>query len=151
MKVREACLADAEELAHLRWEYSPEQVARGVQTLAEFRREFVAFIEASLSGGKGKIWCLDSGTGLRGNLYLQVIAKVPRPGEFANRWGYATNVYVEPTFQNQGWGGQMIEAAVAWAKAEGLEFIILWPSSESVGFYEDHGFIRSPDAMERHF
>jgi hypothetical protein len=38
-----------------------------------------------------------------------------------------------------------------WSKANGVEFLILWPSSNSVQFYSKNGFSRSEEAMEKHW
>jgi GNAT superfamily N-acetyltransferase len=75
---------------------------------------------------------------------------VPRPGRFSghNRYGYVTNVYAEPEVRGQGIGSRLLERVVEWAREQGLQFLIVWPSEESVRFYERGGFRASPDALE---
>ena len=37
---------------------------------------------------------------------------------------------------------------IDWAKAQQLEFVILWPSERSVSYYQRMGFAYPTDAME---
>lgn len=38
-----------------------------------------------------------------------------------------------------------------WSKENEVEFLILWPSSDSVQFYTSNGFSRCVEAMEKHW
>ncbi|WP_223275625.1 GNAT family N-acetyltransferase [Paenibacillus elgii] len=38
-----------------------------------------------------------------------------------------------------------------WSKENGVEFLIVWPSSDSVPFYTRNGFARCEEAMEKHW
>jgi GNAT superfamily N-acetyltransferase len=62
-----------------------------------------------------------------------------------------TNVYAEPEVRGRGIGSQLLTRVVEWASEIGLEFLVVWPSEESIAFYDRAGFRRSPDALERHF
>lgn len=148
MTIREANHNDGPELARLRWEFSPEQVATGHQSREAFTTEFSAFIARALQEERWKIWVAEAGSRLTGNLYVEIIPKLPRPGEFAKHYAYMTNVYVVEESRNEGIGGKLVDAAIAWAAAADMEFIIVWPSAESTAFYERHGFHRG-ESMER--
>ncbi len=148
MIIREANAGDILELARLRWDFSPDQVAAARQTREAFIQEFALFVTEALSAERWKIWVADSENRLIGNLYLELIPKLPRPGEFGSRFAYMTNVYVEENVRNGGIGGRLMDAAVAWAMSSDMEFIVVWPSEESVGFYERRGF-RGSEAMVR--
>ncbi|WP_227779572.1 MULTISPECIES: hypothetical protein [Paenibacillus] len=38
-----------------------------------------------------------------------------------------------------------------WSKENEVEFLILWPSNESVEFYSRNGFSQSEEALEKHW
>lgn len=151
--LRLATEADTGELARLRWDFSPDEVAASGQSFAEFEAAFRAFWLNALASGNWAAWVAEESGRLVATLWVQVIHKVPRPGRFAghNRYGYVTNVYTEPEFRGRGIGSQLLARTIAWAGSEELEFLVLWPSEESVSFYERAGFGRSPDALELHF
>jgi GNAT superfamily N-acetyltransferase len=99
------------------------------------------------------VWVAEREGRLVSQIWVQVIHKVPRPGRFEghNRYGYVTNVYTEPDLRGQGIGGRLLERVVQWAREQRLEFLVVWPSEESVRFYERGGFHASPDALELQF
>ncbi len=149
-RVRQATLADASELARLRWDFSPDEVAASGQPFAEFAAGFAEFLRDALAGDGWAIWVAERDGRLVANVYVRLVPKVPRPGRLGAVYGYVTNVYVEPDARNQGIGSAVLGAAIAWARERRLEFLIVWPAEESVRFYERAGFCRSPDALELH-
>lgn len=151
--LRLATLDDAAELARLRWDFSPDEVAAGRQSFDEFCRGFARFLERALASGNWAVWVAEQEGRLVANIWVQVIHKVPRPGRFGghNRYGYVTNVYTEPALRGQGIGARLLARVVQWAREQELEFLVVWPSEESVRFYERGGFRASPDALELHF
>lgn len=149
--IRQADLSDAAELARLRWDFSPEEVASASQSFAEFTEDFAAWLGDALTGGNWVIWVGECENRLVGNVYVQAIAKVPRPGRFEACYGYVTNVYLEPDFRNRGIGTQLLMAAIDRARKDELELLIVWPSEESVEYYKRAGFAPSGEAMELAF
>jgi GNAT superfamily N-acetyltransferase len=151
--LRLAAVDDATELARLRWDSSPDEVAAGRESFDDFRREFEQFLEPALAGGNWAVWVAEQEGRLVSQIWVQIIHKVPRPGRFAghNRYGYVTNVYTVPERRGQRIGGRLLERVVQWAREQELEFLVVWPSEESVRFYERGGFGASPDALELHF
>jgi GNAT superfamily N-acetyltransferase len=149
--IRQATQEDAAELARLRWDFSPDEVTASRQSFAEFHLGFSDFWQRALESGTWTVWVAESEERLIANIYVQIIHKVPRPGRFGNRYGYVTNVYAEPEVRGRGIGSQLLKSVIQWAREERLEFLIVWPSEESVAYYERAGFRRSPDALELHF
>jgi ribosomal protein S18 acetylase RimI-like enzyme len=58
------------------------------------------------------------------------------------RIAYMTNVYTRPSHRSRGIGGQLVERAQEAAREADVELIIVWPSEESISFYERYGFDR---------
>jgi GNAT superfamily N-acetyltransferase len=147
-RIRLATFADAAELARLRWDFSPDEVAASGQPYDEFAAGFADFLRHALAGGDWAIWVAEERGRLIANVYVRVIGKVPRPGRFGAAYGYVTNVYAEPGARNRGTGSALLRAVIAWARERRLEFLIVWPAEESVRFYERAGFRRAAEAME---
>ena len=81
-----------------------------------------------------------SPTRLAGCMFLQSVAKVPTPDEPNRAWGYVTSCYVVPEERNRGIGAKLLDALIATARDHDLEFLIVWPSEDSVSLYERAGF-----------
>lgn len=143
-RIRQATIADARELARLRWDFSDQTD----QTFEAFSRSFAAFVEQILATGLWTIWVAEQDRRIIGNIYVQRVLKVPRPRRPEAYFGFVTNVYVEPFARNQGIGSQLLRTIQEWARGQHIEFLILWPSEESVAFYQRAGFVRNVDILE---
>jgi GNAT superfamily N-acetyltransferase len=144
-QIRQATLSDADELAQLRWTFSsPTQ--QTAQPLDEFRGPFTAYLAGALADG-WVIWVAEAAGHIVGNMYVQPVDKLPRPGRFGHRWGYVTNVYVVPEMRNSGLGAALMAQVQNWAREADLEFLLLWPSERAVPFYQRTGFTLDQDAL----
>lgn len=146
--IRLAVRSDADELARLRWDFSPNEVAASGESFESFAAAFRTWFAAALDAGDWTVWVAESAGRLVSNMYVHTVNKVPRPGKFGGKWGYLTNVYTEPSYRGRGLGSELLQALVGRARAEGLELLLVWPSEESAAFYERAGFVRTPEAME---
>lgn len=149
---RTATLADGHELARLRWIFSSAE-AQQAEPLEAFIPNFLTgFLRPALESGLWAVFVVEQKPGrLIGNIYLQIIRKIPRPARRRNTYGYITNVFIEPEWRNGGVGGVLLEQVISWARERDLEFLVLWPSELSVEFYKRHGFSQGGEAMELHF
>lgn len=148
-RIREAGAGDADELARLRWEFSAE-----AHEPAEERSAFLERMATSVRrylAGAWTIWVVENpeeAGRLVGCLYLQRVEKVPRPYPRAAHLGYVTSVYLAPRWRQGGIGTRLVDAAVARAREEGLDLLILWPSPRAETLYRRAGFRTSPDGLE---
>ena len=101
---------------------------------------FSSFVAEALSSGKWAILVAELESRLVGNVYVQLVRRVPVPSDDPEHWTYITNVYVEPEYRDRGFGGELLAAGVAWARSQGSIEIRLWPSTASVPFYRRAGF-----------
>ena len=144
--IRPATAADALRLAELRWEFRA-----GRDPATEDERAFLdrcsAWMARELSARTWRAWVAVQSETIVGQLWLQTIHKIPNPiGE--REWhGYISNVYVQPAARG-GVGTALLETALAWARAHGVDSVILWPQPRSVALYERHGFRRDVHVME---
>jgi GNAT superfamily N-acetyltransferase len=147
LRVRHATDLDIEELARLRWQSTIEE-GDVAEPLASFTERFRPVAHAMLQSETWIIWVLSDSEKLVGTVYVQEVAKVPRPDGRSGSYGYVTAVFLDPTIRNQGLGSRLLQAAIDAARSRGIEFLIVWPSERSVSFYERLGFTLSADAME---
>lgn len=147
IEIREASPDDAAALAELRWEF---RVSRAPAN--EAHDAFVARCEAWMrrelaSATRWRAWIAVVDDAIVGQTWVQTIGKIPNPVEERERHAYVSSVFVRPAFRG-GVGSRLLEAAVAWAKANDIDRMILWPSARSVTLYERHGFTHHGDVME---
>lgn len=146
--IRQATMRDAAQLARLRWDFSSDRTEPKRRNFFNFLDGFSEFVNNALSGGKWWIWVAERDEKLVGNIYVQIVSRVPRPSHFVGKYGYITNLYVEPEEHSSGIDSQLLKHVMVWAQEKKLDFLMLRPSEDSVEFYEHHSFVRSATAME---
>jgi len=151
--VRPATSADAEALAALRWEFrtSPDRPQRPCEAEEAFLARCAAWMRGELKAGSPwRAWVAedrDRGSRIVGQIWLQILGKLPNPVGERRCHGYISNVYVQPASRG-GAGARLLETVLAAAAADGVDRVLLWPSARSVTLYERHGFKRAGDVME---
>jgi GNAT superfamily N-acetyltransferase len=153
MEYRLAVPEDLPVLAELRWE-NRQVKESGLELKPVSKAEFIQvcqrFLLEAFSSGRWYIWVAAEGNELVSHIYVQMIEKVPRPSSFQPCFGYITNVYTQPNWRGKGVGANLMESVIAWAKEEGFEMLVLWPSQESIDFYQRAGFNNQTEVMELH-
>jgi ribosomal protein S18 acetylase RimI-like enzyme len=153
--VRPATAADAAALARLRWEFRAGREAPA-ETEDAFLDRCARWMRRELeAGAPWRAWVAvpgkpdPSGPGDRivGQIWLQVMQKLPNPVGERDRHGYLSNLYVQPGSRG-GAGAHLVRTVLEWATANGLDRVVLWPSPLSVTLYERNGFTRAGDVME---
>jgi GNAT superfamily N-acetyltransferase len=148
MIVRPARPDEAQALASLRWEFRSS-----VEEPTEARDVFVArcadWMRAALSPGEPWCaWVAVAGESIVGQIWAQRISKLPNPVDERELHAYISNLYVSPEARG-GTGTQLLEAALAWADAQKVDRVILWPTERSRSLYERFGFRGDGNVMER--
>ena len=82
-----------------------------------------------------------------GNLWLQMIEKIPNPGDEMELHGYVTNVFVLPEHRNAGGGAMLVDAALQDCRGLHADAVFLWPSAGSRALYARHGFAEAANMM----
>ena len=148
MQIRPAQATDAEALARLRWDFRAGMNAPA-EAEADFVRRCSAWMAERLGrSGNWSCWVVESEARVRGQLWLQLIEKLPNPGPELEWHGYITNVYVDPDLRGSGAGQKLMEAALAHCRERGVDSVILWPTERSKTLYARHGFEPPEDMME---
>ncbi|GIN84594.1 hypothetical protein J6TS2_09800 [Heyndrickxia sporothermodurans] len=82
------------------------------------------------------------------HIYIELIEKVPRPGRTTYPFAYMTNVYTVPEYRNKGVGSKLLNSINKWIKVNNYEFVIVWPSDDSINYYKKNGYIHCTELME---
>ena len=145
-EIRRATLDDVAALAELRWEFRA-----GRQPPVEAHEAFVArcnaWMRRELDRSAWRAWVAVSDGRIVGQVWVDLIGKVPNPVGERERHAYLSNLYVQPAARG-GVGTLLLDAVLSWARANQIDRVVLWPSQRSVTLYLRHQFTRDGDVME---
>jgi GNAT superfamily N-acetyltransferase len=148
VNIRLATEPDAHALAQLRYEFRSS-----VGLVSEWESEFVGRCRRWMSerlreGGAWRCWVAERESELVGNLWAQLIEKIPNPVAEPERHAYVTNFYVREGERGRGTGSLLLAAALDWCRSSGVHAVILWPTERSRALYLRHGFAVREDLLE---
>ena len=138
--VRRAGPDDAANLARLRLAFRSERRATTEETQSFLVRCEAWMTSRLATDASWRTWMLDRDGEALGNIWLQVVEKIPNPGDESERHAYISNFYVHPDVRNTGAGSRLLAAALAECDALDVDTVFLWPSERSRPLYERHGF-----------
>lgn len=140
---------DGRALARLRWEFrTVDGQEKPAVTWAEFVAAYLAYFQQGREDGSRCHWVARNGEEILGHLLVQKVVMAPRPCKVNDAWGYVTDHYVRPGSRGQGVGLALLQHALAWARAQDYELLIVWPSEGSVEHYRRVGFVAETDILE---
>jgi GNAT superfamily N-acetyltransferase len=149
IQIRTATITDAKVLAELRWDFRTAQREPAEPHDAFVRRCAVWMRRELPTGGCWKAWVAVDKHVVVGQVWLQVVQKLPNP--IANvepeQIAYLSNLYVKAASRG-GTGTRLLETALEWCRANRIDRVVLWPSKRSVTLYLGHGFSHGGDVME---
>ena len=151
MKIRLAEKKDIAQLIKMRWDFTIEhdETKKIVETSYEkFEQECELFLKEAIRGNTWFIWVAEEEGVIVSHIYIELIQKVPRPGRVTYPFAYMTNVYTLPEFRSQGIGSQLLTKIHEWIKENQYEFIIVWPSDDSINYYKKNGYVHCSEPME---
>ncbi|HKQ52938.1 MAG TPA: GNAT family N-acetyltransferase [Pyrinomonadaceae bacterium] len=150
VNVRAATHADAHPLARLRYEFraSSGETLEGEQEFVSRCAEWMS--ERLKADGAWRCWVAEDEAQLIGNVWLQLIEKVPNPTPEPERHAYISNLFVREAARGRGVGSALLTAALDCCAARGIHAVILWPTNRSRPLYLRHGFSAPADILESH-
>ena len=146
---RVATDTDLAELAAMRWDFRLEEApGTTVHDRATFLHACRTFLQQGLANQRWTYWIATTDGQIVSHIFIQRIAKVPKPNRLEEALGYVTNVYTRPAYRNRGIGTELMTHVLQWAAEQDLESLIVWPSRSSMRFYERAGFRGGSDMLE---
>jgi GNAT superfamily N-acetyltransferase len=149
LTIRLATASDAAMLARSRYAFR-SSLSPARESESEFVRRCGPWMQERLKEGSlWRCWVAEQGHTPVGHIWMQLLEKIPNPVAEPEYHAYITNFYVRQEARGKGIGSRMLSAALEWAKAQGVEAVILWPTIESRSLYLRHGFAVRGDLLEK--
>jgi GNAT superfamily N-acetyltransferase len=145
-EIRQAVPADARALAELRWEFRSGKTPP-TETHEAFVDRCATWMSLELARGAWRAWVAAQDGRIVGQIWLQVLSKLPNPADELEQHAYISNVYVTPSARG-GIGTRLLRTALDWARSNRIDRVVLWPTARSRTMYERHGFRANGDVLE---
>ena len=144
--VRPATPDDADTLARFRWAFRAHQDPP-TESERDFHARCVAWMRPRLrADSRWRVWILEHDGIAVGNLWVQIVEKIPNPANESELHAYVSNFFVLAEHRNMGGGKLLLDAATAECRAFHVDTMFLWPSDESRPLYAREGFV-APDRV----
>jgi len=146
--IRMAGPDDANTLATLRYEFR-SSFGANCEDQSSFVERSAKWMQDRLDQtGMWRCWIAEYEGIAAGNIWAQLIEKIPNPMIEPERLGYITNFYVHENYRDRGVGTRLFSAAMEWIKENDVDAVILWPTERSRTFYRREGFSEAAQVME---
>ena len=147
IKIRVATEADAPALARFRYELR-SSAKQMIESDKEFIERCTVWMQERLRGNSWQCWIAECDEGPRGNVWAQMVEKIPNPAAETECYVYLTNFYVREDYRGQGIGTRLLSEVLTWSKTKNAHTVILWPRERSKSLYARHGFSTADDLMQ---
>lgn len=148
MNIRLAEEKDIQQLIGMRWDFTIEHdESKKNAPRLDFEKECRIFLEKAIADEQWFIWGAEEQGKIVSHIYIELINKVPRPGRITRPFAFMTNVYTVPEYRNKGIGSKLLNFVNDWIEENNYEFVIVWPSDDSVEFYKRNGYEQCSEPM----
>lgn len=146
-QIRQASHADVDQLARLRYDFR-SNLAPSIEDEAEFIVRCRTWMNARIGDGRWHCWVAEEAGHLIGNVWIQVVEKIPTPTDEPEEHAYLTNFFVREAARGRGIGSRILSQVLGWCAERGVHAVFLWPTARTRPMYERHGFMADGDAMQ---
>jgi len=149
LRIRVATSADWRALAEMRYRFRTE-TGSPTETKSHFVRRCTSWIKKAFDteSTAWRCWVVDDGKKLLGHICVQLFEKMPNPVNEPEAHAYLTNFYVVPEMRGRGVGRKLLNKALSWCRAKGVDAVILWATAESKSLYRRCGLVEPADILE---
>jgi GNAT superfamily N-acetyltransferase len=122
---------------------------RAVENEAEFVERCATWMSDRLrNDSPWRCWVVEQDGEIIGNIWVQLIEKIPNPAGESETHAYITSFYVREKARARGVGSQLLSHVLSWCRERRVNAVILWPSDRSRSLYLRHGFDVPEDLLE---
>ena len=148
MNIRVATESDAPVLARFRFELRSSD-RETIESEEEFNERCTRWMLARLHDRScWRCRIADYEQRIVGNIWSQLVEKIPNPAAETECFVYVTNFYVREEYRGKGIGTMLLSEALSWARTNNAHTAILWPRERSKSLYLRHGFTAADDLMQ---
>ena len=141
LDIRRATVADATIVAGHRVQMFVDTGRLDTDQASVLRARLPAILEPMLASGEYLGWLVATPDDIVvAGAGVQIRHLLPRPETFTEREALVVNVYVTPDYRRQGLARRLMIAILDWCKEQGIERVVLHPSSLGRPLYESLGF-----------
>src|SRR6266481_6921438 len=125
VQVRLATTGDWNAPAEMRYRFRTEP-GSATESRSRFVRRCTSWMMKSLGAdcGAWRCWIVEDGNHLLGHVCVQLFEKMPNPVNEPEVHAYLTNFYVVPELRSHGLGGKLLNKALSWCRAQGVDAVI---------------------------
>lgn len=151
MIIRKAKENDYVRLAEMKWQHCMEDDEDyGENNLknvdkGDFTEKFINFLTTHK---EYKIWVAEAYDEIVSAMFVYMIPKIPKPNGKSKYIAYLTNVFTLKEYRNQKIGTKLLGNIKKALAEEKCELIFVFPSENSVSFYERNGFSPENEIFE---
>lgn len=148
LRFRRATPADAVELARLRFAFRAGRGRPVLEAPDAFRARCEAWMRPRLEAdSRWAAWLAERDLRAVGNVWVQIVEKIPNPGGDPERHAYISNFFVLPDERNAGCGTALLQHVLGHCRSRDVDTVFLWPTPRSVPFYRRAGFAPPADVL----
>jgi len=145
--IRPASRDDVAELAQLRYDFR-SNLSAPIEEEPDFIERCRAWMAQRLGDGRWYCWVAEDEGRLIGNVWIQLVEKIPTPTDEPEEHAYLTNFFVLEVARGRGVGSAILSYVLAWSERRRVHAVFLWPTTRTRAMYERHGFLADGDAMQ---
>lgn len=146
-RVRCATIEDLARLEELRTQFTFEDALEPPIVRDDYSEAFASIVGSGIETVRWTVWIAEVDGEIVSHIYVGLLKKIPRPIPGHRSIGYVTNVYTQPPQRGRGLGSVLLDHVQGWARANDVELLLVWPSEESIEFYERVGFASGRDPL----
>jgi len=139
--IRRATLEDVPLLLRYRRAMAEDMGCTDARVLDAMLSAVEPYLRASIPEGRWHAWIAEPG----GSGAVEIVPWIPGATDPTPRRAWIHNVYVEPAWRRRGIARALVEAIVAWCRAEGFLTIYLHASEQGRPLYASLGFAPSSE------
>lgn len=151
MKIRLATKDDYKDIANLRWLHAKEDDAvydeHNTININEkyFINEIMVFLN---NNNEYKIFVAEENGKIVCSMFICIVPKVPSPNCKSKSIAYLTKVFTLEEYRNKNIGTEVLNYIKEFLIREKCELLFVWPSDNSIKYYEKNGFKSDNEIME---